>query len=78
MRRRLATGLILLNGLMAWAVLARPAETQIPPLGILDCCEDDGEIPYCCFNCCWFIANCDGHEDCQVTAYLSSKGDQRK
>jgi len=65
MRRKLIIGLALLNGLFAAALFALPAETQIVPRGLFDCCKQ--ETPwndYCCLRCCWFFPNCDGDEDC--------------
>jgi len=64
MRRKLVIGLVLLNGLLAGALLATPAETQIIPRGIRKCCKTDGGLePYCCY-CCWFVTNCIENEDC--------------
>ena len=68
MRRKTIIGLVLLNGLIAGVLFSYPAETQIIPLGILNCCKDDmGFHPYCCYSCCWFTFNCIDDDDCQGT-----------
>lgn len=66
MRRTIVVGLVLLNGILFAALITPPAETQIIPLGLWDCCKELGNSPdrYCCHNCCWFIENCDRDEDC--------------
>lgn len=61
MRRKLVVGLAVLNGLVSLLFLATPADTQILPKGIFNCCETDaGEEPYCCEDCCWFVSGCQG------------------
>jgi hypothetical protein len=51
MRRKLLFALIPLNCLLAIALLARVADTQVIPRGLFDCCKDVGEAGYCCDNC---------------------------
>jgi hypothetical protein len=68
MRRSLLIALVALNLLLAVALAAGPARTQILPQGILNCCKYDGSqesLGYCCFSCCWFTSNCRSHDDCQ-------------
>ncbi|MGD8362979.1 MAG: hypothetical protein PVJ04_16250 [Gemmatimonadota bacterium] len=65
MRRKLLFALIPLNCLLAIALLARVADTQVIPRGLFDCCKDVGEAGYCCDNCCWFIHSCRSDDDCQ-------------
>jgi hypothetical protein len=66
MRRKLIVGLAVLNGMLAVALFAVPASTQIIPLGIFNCCENAGTPEgYCCQNCCWFIPNCTNDGQCQ-------------
>jgi len=68
MRRKLIIGLVFLNGLIGAALFSQPAETQIIPLGIFNCCKSQGAPePYCCSSCCWFTLNCFGDEDCLGT-----------
>ena len=65
MRRKLIKGLILLNTFIAAALFALPAETQVIPRGLFNCCKEETPfIGYCCFRCCWIISNCNGDEDC--------------
>ena len=65
MRRWLILGLVLLNGLIAAALVATPADSQVVTLGVVDCCKQEQQAaPYCCDSCCWFNYNCDTHEDC--------------
>jgi len=65
MRKKLIIALILLNALLALAQFIQPAGSQIIPLGLFDCCQSDGPgDAYCCANCCWFVNNCNGPEDC--------------
>jgi len=68
MRRKLVVGLIVLNGVIAGALLTTPAKTQIIPLGLFNCCKT-GEVEspgaYCCHACCWFIRNCSVDKDCE-------------
>jgi hypothetical protein len=69
MRRKLVVGLIVLNGMLAGALVTTPAKTQIIPLGLFNCCKT-GEVEslgaYCCFHCCWFTFNCFDHDDCEA------------
>jgi len=68
MRRRLIIGLIVLNGLVAGALVATPATSQIIPRGLFNCCKtDDGFEPYCCSMCCWFYKNCRANIDCEAS-----------
>jgi hypothetical protein len=68
MRRSVIIGLILLNGLLAAAIFAPPTISQIIPLGLVDCCKTESSEfgPYCCQDCCWFVANCVFNEDCDT------------
>lgn len=70
MRRRLVLLLILLNGTLALALASPPAQTQIIPRGLFDCCKTDGSrdlSAYCCRKCCWFTWDCDEDRDCVET-----------
>ena len=64
MRRKLTFALVLLNLLLGIAILARSADSQVIPRGILNCCQQDGGDPYCCFGCCWFVYDCKTQRDC--------------
>jgi len=67
MRRRFVIGLVLVNALLASALLAKPADTQMMPRGLLNCCKEEaGEMDggYCCSGCCWWISDCDTSADC--------------
>ena len=69
MRRKLLTALILVNALLAGAVLTSPAATQMMTRGLFDCCKGgaaESEEEYCCYECCWLITNCRSDKDCQV------------
>ncbi len=72
MRRRLIIGLFVLNGLVAAVIFATPADSQIIPRGLFNCCKEEAtEVmeaggSYCCSNCCWFIRNCRIDEDCEA------------
>lgn len=69
MRRKLLFVLILVNILLAGALLAKPAATQIMTRGLFDCCKGgaaESEEAYCCYQCCWLITNCHSDKDCQV------------
>jgi len=60
--------LVALNLLLAVALAAGPARTQILPRGFRDCCKYDGaqeSLGYCCPSCCWFTSNCLSDKDCQ-------------
>lgn len=68
MRRKLIVGLMAINGLIAGALLTTPAQTQIIPLGIWNCCQTidfQSLDPYCCEACCWFVWDCRVNEDCE-------------
>jgi len=66
MRKKIIIGLAVMNGLIALALFAVPAKTQIIPNGIWDCCEyDQGGEGYCCQNCCWLVPDCNEHSDCR-------------
>lgn len=66
MRRRLVVGLILLNSLLGLTLLAVPADSQIIPRGVFDCCESgEADDPYCCRGCCWIWSDCDEDGDCK-------------
>jgi len=67
MRRKLILFLVVLNCLLGLALLARAADSQILPLGIKDCCKGVGGDAYCCWNCCWFISDCQFDRDCSET-----------
>lgn len=34
-------------------------------LGWRDCCREHGGEPYCCYDCCWIIAECEDDRDCR-------------
>jgi len=71
MRRRLIIGLMVLNGLVAAALVATPADSQIIPRGLFNCCKEEATETmgpggaYCCSGCCWFYMNCRRDEDCE-------------
>jgi hypothetical protein len=68
MRRSLLIALVALNLLLAVALAAGPARTQILPQGFRNCCKYDGpqeSLGYCCPSCCWFTSNCRSDADCQ-------------
>jgi hypothetical protein len=67
MKRKIVIGLVLLNCLLAAALLAVPGISQIIPLSWLNCCKEsamESTDGYCCIECCWFIHNCREDEDC--------------
>ncbi len=66
MRRRLTVGLFLLNALMGFAIYATPADSQVIPRGIFNCCKSAGPEGYCCASCCWFWPTCDTDGDCSI------------
>ena len=66
MRRRLTVGLFLLNALIGAAIYAVPADSQIIPRGLANCCKSAGPDAYCCHSCCWFWPNCDTDGDCKI------------
>ena len=68
MRRRLMLFVVVINAALAVALLSSPAASQILPAAVLsDCCEDEGTPePYCCFNCCMFVHDCEQDEDCEL------------
>ena len=61
-RKRHIVGFVILNAILAVAVMTGPAASQILP-GFLfrDCCKGD----YCCESCCFFVNDCTDDEDCQ-------------
>ncbi len=66
MRGKLIAGLIVLNVLLAAAIFAAPAVTQIVPMGLTNCCKFDLEPDgYCCAACCWWTWDCREDMDCQ-------------
>jgi hypothetical protein len=75
MRRKIAIGLVLLNGLLAAFLFSPQAETQVMRMGLLNCCKSDGAPkPYCGDSCCWFTWNCNRDRDCaEVTELKLSK-----
>lgn len=65
MRRTLFTVLAALNGAVALATFASPAQTQVRTAGISNCCRATaGGQGYCCWGCCWFSANCTSDGQC--------------
>lgn len=46
-------------------VLAGGNEDRRKPLGWRDCCRERGGESYCCYDCCWVMADCDDDRDCQ-------------
>ena len=70
MRRTPLRILIVLNILLAMAVLAHAGGSQIIPRILLkNCCEIDGvDEEYCCENCCLRLWDeCQDKEDCEPT-----------
>lgn len=68
MRKRSIVGLIVLNLLLAAALLASPLASFPVPRSILDnCCKDtDGPLAYCCKDCCLLTGDeCDVDGECQ-------------
>lgn len=62
MRKRVLIGLVLINVILGAAVVVGPLRAQIfPRAGLLDCCQGST----CCFNCCWFVNDCDFSGDCE-------------
>lgn len=70
LRRRSVKLLILVNLLLALALGARVARTQVIPLGLFDCCQGGG---YCCRNCCWFTQDCGDDDDCRIITESSPR-----
>lgn len=65
MRRKLFFALILNNCLLGIALFTKPADSQIIPRGIRDCCQyEEGEGDYCCAGCCWLVRDCSPSEPC--------------
>ena len=66
MRRTLFALLVSLNAVVALALFASPAETQVLRLaGFNNCCKTTGGGQgYCCFGCCWFAFNCTSDSQC--------------
>ncbi len=67
MRRSLLLALLLLNLLLAPALVTAPAGTQVVPRGLWDCCMHDNSLDaggYCCERCCWFTWDCRTDADC--------------
>lgn len=65
-KRKLLIALIVLNILLGLAQFIRPAGSQIIPLAFRDCCQPDGRGgSYCCEDCCFFLNDCSGQEECQ-------------
>jgi len=61
MRKRIVFALILINVLLAGAILIGPAAAQVFPRAYFgDCCQG----PTCCQDCCFFVDDCDDDEDC--------------
>lgn len=61
MRKRVLFGLMVLNVILAAAILMGPVAAQVLPMSSLrDCCQ--GTV--CCENCCWFRSDCDLDSDC--------------
>ena len=66
MRKRLVIALVVVNAILATAVFAWPAVSQVIPLAIFrNCCKEAAEGPYCCEACCWFVHDCDYDDDCK-------------
>lgn len=76
MRRRTLVLLALVNLALAAALASPPAETQIIPLGLFDCCRaeptwemfalgDEEQEEYCCPGCCWLRHDCETSDDCK-------------
>jgi len=81
MRRRIVIGLVLVNALLASALLVKPADTQMMPMGLFDCCEEEageGDEAYCCDSCCWWISDCDSDRDCRVQEMQKQQVPQEK
>ena len=70
MKRWVMQCLIMLNALLAVVVFVEPARTAFMSKNMKDCCQESvGESrPYCCFECCWFVDDCDSNEDCESVA----------
>ena len=65
-RTRHIVGFVILNAILAVAVMTGPAASQILPASIFrDCCKDTGPDAYCCENCCIFVNDCENSEDCE-------------
>lgn len=62
MRKRVVIGLILVNVILAAAIMIGPVGAQILPMGLRDCCENGA----CCDGCCWLVENCNANGDCEL------------
>lgn len=61
MKRRLIVALVAVNVVLAVALVMGPLAAQFVPASALrDCCQGQ----HCCENCCWFVQNCNGSQDC--------------
>jgi hypothetical protein len=61
--RRIILGLVVVNLVLASALLAGPVRAQIfPKAGFFDCCIDET----CCQGCCFFVRDCSDDEDCGI------------
>ena len=72
MRPKLFLCLLAINGLIAGALLATPAKTQVIPLELWDCCKASAfqsSSGYCCESCCWFVRDCREDEGPSRTRY---------
>lgn len=64
-RTRHVVGFVILNAILAVAVMTGPAASQILPASFfLDCCKGRGPSAYCCDFCCLFANDCENDEDC--------------
>lgn len=75
MRRRTLVVLALVNLGLAVALASPPAQTQIIPMGLFDCCRaepdweestlEEEQEEYCCPGCCWLRYDCQTDDDCK-------------
>ena len=65
-RKRHIVGFVILNAILAVALMTGPAASQILPAWIFeDCCKGTFPNAYCCDNCCFFVNDCEDDEDCE-------------
>lgn len=65
MRRVVFSMLLVANAILAGALWAAPPDGRIQARGFRNCCEASGPgEEFCCFGCCWFIADCQINSDC--------------
>lgn len=64
-RRKLIFVLVLANCVLGANLLAHIVDSQIIPLGIVNCCKGVGSDAYCCKHCCWWDPGCVDDRGCR-------------